>query len=79
MTEKSEAFKTFEEFKVSFKVAAEKELGEQLVCLRTYRGGEYNSKMFEEYCKEYGIRPQLTAAYTPQQNGVAERKNRSVI
>lgn len=62
-----------------FRVAAEKELGQSLVCLKTDRGGEYNSKNFEDYCKENGIRRQLTAAYTPQQNGIAERKNRSFL
>ena len=34
---------------------------------------------FNEFCKENGIRRQLTTAYTPQQNGVAERKNRTVM
>lgn len=75
LTEKSEAFKVFKEFKE----ATERELGELFVCLRIDRGGEFNSKAFEEYCVENGIKRQLIAAYTPQQNGVAERKNRSVI
>ena len=75
LTEKSEAFTTFKEFKAG----VERELGQALVCLRTDRGGEFNSKEFEEYCKANGIKRQLTAAYTPQQNGTAERKNRSVM
>ncbi|KAL1218311.1 Retrovirus-related Pol polyprotein from transposon TNT 1-94 [Cardamine amara subsp. amara] len=50
-----------------------------MTCLRTDRGGEFNSKDFQEYCTHEGIKRQLTAAYTPQQNGVAERKNRSVM
>ncbi|CAA7016056.1 unnamed protein product [Microthlaspi erraticum] len=75
LTEKSEAFQVFKEFKA----AAERESGQQLVCLRTDRGGEYSSKAFEEFCRENGIKRQLTAAYTPQQNGVAEMKNRSVM
>ena len=50
-----------------------------MVCLRTDKGGEYNSRAFQDYCTEHGIKRQLTAAYTPQQNGVAERKNRSVL
>lgn len=60
-------FKVFKEFKT----AAERELRAQLVCLRTDRGGEYNSRAFEEYCKENGIKRQLTTTYTPQHNGVA--------
>ncbi|CAA7040777.1 unnamed protein product [Microthlaspi erraticum] len=75
LSEKSEALAVFKEFKA----AVERELGEKLVCLRTDRGGEYNSKAFEAFCKETGIKRQLTAAYTPQQNGIAERKNRSVM
>lgn len=75
LAEKSEAFQFFKEFKAE----VERELGEPLVMLRTDMGGEYNSNAFQEYCKEQGIKRQLTAAYTPQQNGVAERKNRSVM
>lgn len=75
LSEKSEALRTFKEFKAT----AERELGQNLVCLRTDRGGEYNSKAFEDYCKEIGVKRQLMAAYTPQQNGIAERKNRSLM
>ncbi|KAI3777741.1 hypothetical protein L1987_47543 [Smallanthus sonchifolius] len=34
---------------------------------------------FNNFCKEYGIKRQLTTRFTPQQNGVAERKNQTVI
>lgn len=47
--------------------------------MRTDRGGEYCSKEFEVFCDEQGIRRQLTASYTPQQNGVSERKNRTIL
>ncbi|BBH07042.1 ADP glucose pyrophosphorylase large subunit 1 [Prunus dulcis] len=43
------------------------------------RGGEFTSKEFNVFCVDHGIKRQLTAAYTPQQNGVAERKNRTVL
>lgn len=75
LSEKSEAIRVFKEFKI----AAEKEVGESLVCLRTDRGGEYNSKSFQDFCTKNGIKRQLTAAYTPHQNGIAERKNRSIM
>jgi len=75
LSEKSETFQFFKEFKAE----VERESGKKLVCLRSDRGGEYNSREFDEYCKEFGIKRQLTAAYTPQQNGIAERKNRSVM
>ncbi|GAA0151508.1 hypothetical protein LIER_37301 [Lithospermum erythrorhizon] len=45
----------------------------------TDNGGEYTSNEFNNYLKEYNIRRQLTCANTPQQNGVAERKNRHLV
>ena len=48
-------------------------------CLRTDRGGEYNSIAFKEFCKAHGIKRQLAIAFTPQQNGVVERKNRTIM
>ena len=70
MSEKSEAFNMFKCFKKLF----ENEIGLSIKCLRTDKGGEFNSKDLNEFFKQYGIKRQLTAAYTPQQNGVAERK-----
>lgn len=75
LNEKSEAFVTFK----NFKIMVEKECGLSMCSLRTDRGGEFNSKEFSEFCKTQGIRRQLTTAYTPQQNGVAERKNRTIL
>ncbi|MGI4673482.1 hypothetical protein ACR2XN_28865, partial [Klebsiella pneumoniae] len=43
------------------------------------RGGEYLLGEFREYLLENGITSQLTAPGTPQQNGVAERKNRTLL
>nr|KYP38155.1 Retrovirus-related Pol polyprotein from transposon TNT 1-94 [Cajanus cajan] len=60
-------------------INVEKEVGEHIACLRTDRGGEFTSHEFEEFCKTQGIRRQLTAAYTPMQNGVTERKNRMIM
>ena len=75
MVEKSEAFITFK----NYKSCVEKETGSYIRCLRTDRGGEFTSHEFTNFCKENGIRRQLTAAYTPQQNGVAERKNQTIM
>ena len=47
--------------------------------LRTDRGGEFIYGPFQKYCKEQGIQRQLTVCHTPQQNGVAERKNRTIV
>ncbi|PRQ42077.1 putative RNA-directed DNA polymerase [Rosa chinensis] len=73
--EKSQAFTTFK----SFKCLVEKETGDYIQCLRTDRGGEFTSQEFNTFCSTHGISRQLTAAYTPQQNGVAERKNRTIM
>ncbi|GKD90792.1 zinc finger, CCHC-type containing protein, partial [Tanacetum coccineum] len=47
--------------------------------LRTDRGGEFTSNEFTKYYKENGIAQQWTAPYSPQQNGVVERRNRIVL
>jgi hypothetical protein len=75
LVEKSEAFDTFRSFKNSVK----KETNKFIKCLRTDRGGEFTSQAFNEFCKENGISRQLTAAYTPHQNGVAKRKNKTIM
>jgi transposase InsO family protein len=51
--------------------------GKHIRTLRTDNGGEFKSLQFE-ICKEAGIKRQLTVPYDPQQNGVAERKNRTI-
>ena len=75
LQEKSEAFSAFK----SFKARVEKETGRSIKILRTDRGGEYCSNEVEHFCDDQGIRRELTAAYTPQQNGVSERKNRTIL
>ena len=56
----------------------ENETDLKIKCLRSDNGGEFTSKLFQQYCDENGIKRQISAARTPQQNGVAERKNRIV-
>lgn len=68
----------FDIFK-KFKVAVEGESGCRIQCLRTDRGGEFTSNEFSNFCSNQGIKRQLTTAYTPQQNGVSERKNRTLM
>ena len=62
-----------------FKNLVEKETYHKIKCLRTDRGREFTSQEFNQFCKENGIKRQLTAAYTPQRNGVVERKNRTIM
>lgn len=54
-------------------------MGLSIKCLRTERGGEFNSAEFIQLCKLNGIRRQLATTYTPRQNGVAEHKNMSAM
>ena len=71
LKQKSQAFDVFK----SFKAIAEKQSNKFIKVLRSDGGGEYMSNEFMDFCKHYGIKSQFTACYTPQQNGVAERKN----
>ena len=75
LNEKSETFSFFKRFKV----LVEKEAGVSIGCLGSDRGGEFTSNEFGEFCKNHGIRRQFSTTYTPQQNGVAERKNKTVM
>ncbi|KAI3720980.1 hypothetical protein L2E82_31980 [Cichorium intybus] len=69
---------TFEKFK-EFKNEVENQLGKKIKMLRSDRGGEYLSIEFLDYLKECGIVSQLTPPRTPQLNGVAERRNRTLL
>lgn len=73
--EKSDAFLIFKKFKNK----AERQSGNTSKILRTDRSGEFVSKEFDRFWEEFGNRRQLTASYTPQQNSVAARKNRSLV
>ena len=68
---KSEAFDKFKEFKAY----AETHHGKRIKSLRSDRGSEYLSAEFLDYLLVEGIESQTTAPGTPQQNGVAERRN----
>lgn len=74
LNDKSQIFEMFKIFKASVK----KETCARIICLRTYRRGEYNSNEFAGFCRNEGVKRQLTTSYTPQQNGVAKRKNQTI-
>lgn len=63
----------------NFKALVEKKANDTIKTLRTDRGGEFTSREFEDFCASVGIRRHLTAPYNPQQNGLVERRNRTVI
>jgi hypothetical protein len=54
-------------------------LGKRVKNLRSDNGGEYCSKAFDEYLKAKGITHQTTVPYCPEQNGIAERMNRTLV
>ncbi|GJX45308.1 retrovirus-related pol polyprotein from transposon TNT 1-94, partial [Tanacetum coccineum] len=62
---------------VLYKTEVENQLGKKIKVVRSDRGGEYVAP-FAELCAKHGIRHEFTAPYSPQQNGIAERKNRTL-
>nr|GEZ39199.1 retrotransposon protein, putative, Ty1-copia subclass [Tanacetum cinerariifolium] len=68
----------FDSFKI-YKAEVENQLGKKIKILRSNRGGEYFMREFDTFCEENGIKHERTSPYTPQQNGLAERKNRTLV
>ena len=64
---------------LEWKTLVERASGKQLKVLRSDNGGEYTSEEFMKYLKSEGVRHERTVPKTPQQNGVAERLNRTLI
>jgi len=75
MKHKSEVLDKFKEFEVT----TSNDAGRAIGMLRTDNGGEYLSSAFQFYLKEKGIRHELTVPHSPQQNGVSERMNRTLV
>ena len=75
MKEKSAIFGIFKRWRVM----CESQTGASLKCLKTDNGGEYCSREFDVYCAEHGIRKIKTIPGTPEQNGVAERMNKTIL
>ncbi len=72
---KSETFDAF----VDYRTWAEKQIGQPIKRLRTDGGGEYVDQRFEDYLRKAGIQVERSAPYCPQQNGAAERLNRTLV
>ncbi|KAL0561491.1 hypothetical protein IC582_001919 [Cucumis melo] len=75
MQHKSEALEKFKEYKAE----VENALSKTIKTFRSDRGGEYMDLKFQNYLMECGIVSQLSAPGTPQQNGVSERRNRTLL
>ena len=72
---KSEVFQKFKEWKTM----VENQRGRKVRALRSDNGGEYTSTEFKEYLARHGIKHQLSIPGRPEQNGVAERMNRTLL
>lgn len=63
----------------SFKSFVENQTGRKIKCLQSDNGKEYINREFDDFLKKSGIGRRLTVMHTPEQNGVAERKNRTLV
>jgi transposase InsO family protein len=75
LKQKDEVFSKFE----IFKALVENQSENKIKRIRTDNGGEYVNNKFKYFCEYHGIKREMTNRYTPQQNGVAERKNRTLV
>ena len=74
MKQKLEIFGIFK----FFKAMIENSFRKNIKSIRTNNGGEYIKRYFHHYSESEGIRMEHSVPYTPQQNGVADKKNRSL-
>lgn len=72
---KSMVLKVFKDFRMK----AENHTGKKIRTLRSDNGGEYCNGAMKDYLRSAGIVHQTTVPYNPEQNGVAERMNRTLV
>src|SRR3954463_10002956 len=72
---KDETQETF----ISFAKEAQRQHQCEIMAIQSDNGTEFKNYTMDEFLSDEGIKHQYSAAYTPQQNGVAERKNRILI
>ena len=63
---------------IKYKNEMENQLSKKIKRLRTDRGEEYESNPFNSFCEDHGIIHKTTPPYSPEFNGVAERKNKTL-
>jgi Reverse transcriptase (RNA-dependent DNA polymerase) len=68
----------FEKFKI-YEAKVTNHTGKNIKYLRSDNGTEYQSKEFKKFCQGKGIVQQFTTLYTPEQNRVSERMNRTIV
>lgn len=75
LKEKSDAFEVFKKFKAQ----VENESACSIKLIRTDRGEEFTLDRFNQFCDDLGVQHLLTIPRSPQQNGVVEQKNRTIL
>ena len=75
MKNKDEVFNKFKEFKALIENHTKK----KIKTFRSDNGGEFTSNEFKALCKDSRIKRELSTPYNPQQNGIVERKNRTIM
>ena len=75
MRNKDESFDMFKRYKIEIEIQKDR----KIKILQSDTCGEYFLHDFSTFCEEHGIIHQSSAFYTPQQNGLAERKNRTLV
>ncbi|KAK1695465.1 hypothetical protein QYE76_012162 [Lolium multiflorum] len=69
---------THREF-ITFAKKAQRTYESEIKAIRTDNGTEFKNYTMQEFVDDEGIKHEFSAPYTPQQNGVVERKNRTII
>lgn len=75
LKKKSDVFAAF----VKYLAKAERETGNKIKRIRSDNAKEYVSKEFNQFLEAKGIKREFSIEYTPEQNGVAERMNRTIV
>jgi len=75
LTHKAETVETFQKLILKIETISSK----KVKAIRSDNGTEIRNPIFDSFCEDKGIIRQFSAARTPQQNGVAERKNQTLI
>uniref|UniRef100_A0AAV1VKM4 Integrase catalytic domain-containing protein n=1 Tax=Peronospora matthiolae TaxID=2874970 RepID=A0AAV1VKM4_9STRA len=75
LQKKSDVASAFKRFYQDIKTAS----GTKIKVLRSYNGGEYRNETMNSFCKAKFIKQEFTVPYNPEQNGMAERMNRTLV
>ena len=72
---KDEVFTIFQ----AFHAMVQTQFSSKIKILRSDNGGEFTNRRFQAYFPQHGLLHETSCSQTPQQNGVAERKNRHIL